>query len=73
MTKREREMILRRIDRLTERVGKKRDELRKLLQEVVPLIESVEQGCDDLGEVLSLLKSARDSFEDATDRISQHA
>lgn len=70
MTKREKERFMKAIKRLEERMAKKRDELRKILEDVTPLVSSIEEAADSLDFGLQQLREAADSFETAADQLS---
>lgn len=73
MTKRERETLARKLTSLETRVGKKRDELRKLLDEFEPLLDSVRDGVEGIDSSIGYLREARDQLDAAADTLSQYA
>ena len=66
-------ITMKQIDRYVERIGKKRDEVRKLLGEMSPLVESLQSADEGMGETLRLLNEARDSLDNAVDKMSEYA
>ena len=73
MNKRERDAIARKIERLTLRVGKKRDELREMLSSMDALIESVDRATDEMDWTVKHLKDAQRSLSDSVDAASEYA
>lgn len=72
MTKREREALLRRIKRLEEKIAKKRDELREIIEGSQALIASVEDACDSMDASVEALKAAHEHVDYAADSLSQY-
>lgn len=72
MTKRERDAITRKLKRMGEKIGQKRDELRAIVSDFEGLVSSVEQAEGNLSWGLSQLREAQRSFEDAGDSLSQY-
>lgn len=71
MRKREKEAMLRRFSRLEAKIAKKRDEMRALIEDFEPLIDSVREATDDADCAVDRLLDAKRSFEDAVDKASQ--
>lgn len=61
------------IDKLERTIGKKRDELRALVDDFNSLIGTAEEAADDLEFTVNSLKTARREFESAIDKASQLA
>jgi uncharacterized protein YoxC len=73
MTKPERESIARKLDALTAKVGKKRDEIRLLVSDIEALLESVSDCTEAMDSTVGYLEDAKRSLDDAADRASQYA
>ena len=73
MTKRERESLFRKLTSLETKIGKRRDELRRLLDEFEPLLESVREGVEGTDTATYHLREARDRLDEAVDTLSQYA
>lgn len=72
MTKRERASIVRRIDRLIVKVGKKRDELRAALGDIDGIVESINAAEEPIEAALFKLREARREIDDASDELSRY-
>lgn len=71
MTKREMAAITRKIEAMTVKIGKKRDELRELVEQVGGLISSVEDAGDEMDWAVSCLRDAKRHIDDAADKMSE--
>lgn len=72
MTKRERQALARRLAKLTAKIGVKRDELRALVDELQPIVESVSDGIDEMATADYHLKQAFARLDGAADTISRY-
>lgn len=65
--------IAKQIERYRVKIGKKRDELRKLLEEVEPLFQSLDSAVDGCGAAIEFLRLAENEIESAAGELSTHA
>lgn len=70
MNKREISSIKNKFERLTLKIGRKRDELRTLEDDMKALLDDVTTAVEDLDFVIYDLKSAQTQFVSATDTLS---
>lgn len=61
------------LDRLTEKLGKRRNEIRKLEEDARVLLESIEEGDGELFDAVHHLQQAKDSIGRGADALSQYA
>ena len=66
-------MLNEQIQQLEERLGKKRDELREMIEEFEPLIASATEALDEVDLAISHLQEAKNAVVYATELASQYA
>ncbi len=71
MTKRELASITKKIEAMTAKIGKKRDELRELVGQVGDLISSIEDAGDEMDWAVECLQSAKRHVDDAAEKMSE--
>jgi len=71
MNKRQRDSIARKIDQITVKIGKKRDEMRALVGDLEGLVASVEEAAEGMDWTIHHLKEARQNLDGAVDSASQ--
>jgi predicted nucleic acid-binding Zn-ribbon protein len=71
MTKRERDRFANKIKRIEDKLSKKRDEIRSILEDLSGLVESFGDAAESMDSVVADLKRSRDELVYATDRMSE--
>lgn len=72
MTKRQRESLKRQIDRYMTKIAKKRDEIRKLTNDIEGVVESVGRAEDGIEDALADMRRAKDNIDRAADSLSEY-
>lgn len=72
MTKRERTSLLNKLNKLEAKIAKRRDELRKDVEQFECLLESVNEATDELDNAIMYVRSAKEAVDDAADSLSQY-
>jgi predicted nucleic acid-binding Zn-ribbon protein len=71
LTKRERDRFANRLKRIEDKLAKKRDEIRSILDDLSGLVDSFTDGAESMDKVVTDLKRSREELIYATDRMSE--
>jgi predicted nucleic acid-binding Zn-ribbon protein len=71
MNKRQKTKLVNQLKRLETKLGKKRDEIRVILDDYKGIVNSFEEADDNMEGVVQHMRAAREELESAADKMSE--